>query len=205
MNMMNYDYDYRKEMYDDVLATIKEHDLSRFEDIEEFEEKLNEDLYIRDSVTGSASGSYFCNSYAAEAAICHNLDILEEAIEEFGCDWNDTFKCGAEWADVTIRCYLLGEIIAAVLEDSEFLEAWEEAHKIPVCSFIESYENSEYIEEGKRYYLGELLDGTENTEDILELESVYRSEVNTNIDFTVVSKNSEDILKTVVQITDIWR
>ena len=203
MNMMNYDY--RKEMYDDVLAAIKEHDLSQFEDIEEYEEKLNEDLYIQDTVTGNTSGSYFCNAYAAEEAICHNLDILEEAIEEFEYNWNDTFKYGAESADVVIRCYLLGEIIAAVLEDSEFLNAWEEAHKIPVCSFIESYENSKYIEEGKRYYLGELLDGTENTEDILELKSVYRSEVNTNIDFTVVSKDSENILKTVVQITDIWR
>lgn len=202
---MSMDYNYRDEMYNDVLEAVKEYDLFKFGDIEEFEEKLNEDLYIRDSVTGNASGSYFCNSYAAEAAICHNLDILEEAIEEFGCDWNDTFKCGAEWADVTIRCYLLGEIIAAVLEDSEFLEAWEETHKIPVCSFIESYENSEYIKEGKHYYLGELLDGTENTEDILELESVYREELNTNIDFTVVSKDSENILKTVVQITDIWR
>ena len=203
MNMMNYDY--RTEMYSDVLGAIKEYDLFKFGDIEEFEEKLNEDLYIRDSVTGNASGSYFFNTYTAEEAICHNLDMLEEAIEEFGCDWSTLFKDGAESADVLIRCYLLGEIIAAVLEDSEFLEAWEEAHKIPVCSFIESYENSEYIEEGKRYYLGELLDGTENTEDILELESMYRVEVNTNIDFTVVSKDSENILKTVVQITNIWR
>lgn len=202
---MSMDYNYRDEMYNDVLEAVKAYNLLRFDDIEEFTEKLNEDLYYNDNITGVASGSYFCNTYTAEEAICHNLDILEEAIEEFGCDWNDTFKYGAESADVTIRCYLLGEIIAAVLEDSEFLNAWEEAHKIPVCSFIESYENSEYIEEGKRYYLGELLDGTENTEDILELESVYREELNTNIDFTVVSKDSENILKTVVQITDIWR
>lgn len=202
---MSMDYNYRDEMYNDVLEAVKEYDLSQFEDIEEFREKLEEDSYVRDSVTGVASGSYFCNSYIAEEAICHNLDILVEAIEEFDYDWNTVFKYGAESADVVIRCYLLGEIIVAVLEDSEFLNAWEEAHKIPTCSFIESYENSEYIEEGKRYYLGELLDGTENTEDILELESVYRAEVNTNIDFTVVSKDSENILKTVVQITDIWR
>lgn len=202
---MSMDYNYRDEMYNDVLEAVKEYDLSQFNNIKEFREKLEEDSYVRDSVTGVASGSYFFNSYIAEEAICHNLDILAEAIEEFGYDWNTVFKYGAESADVVIRCYLLGEIIAAVLEDSEFLEAWEEVHKIPVCSFIESYENSEYIEEGKRYYLGELLDGTENTEDILELESVYRAEVNTNIDFTVVSKDSENILKTVVQITDIWR
>lgn len=202
---MSMGYNYRDEMYNDVLEAVKEYDLSQFEDIEECEEKLNENLYIQDTVTGNASGSYFCNAYAAEEAICHNLDILEEALEEFGEDWNDAFKYGAESADILIRCYLLGEIIADVLENEDFKGLWGEAHKVPTYSFIESYENTDCIEEDHTYYLGELLDGRENIESILECESVYHIDSNANIDFEIVLKDFDNLLKTVVKVTNIWR
>lgn len=57
---------------------------------------LDEELWTYDSVTGNASGSYFCNAWKAEEAICHNLDLLEEVAEEFGCpkDWR---KYSAEY------------------------------------------------------------------------------------------------------------
>ena len=39
-------------------------------------------------------------------------------MKEFGCEV-DLLEKGAEWADVTIRCYLLGQAIGEVLDDME--------------------------------------------------------------------------------------
>lgn len=83
------------------------------------EEKLNDELWTADSVTGNASGSYYYNSYKAEEALAHNWDLLAEALEEFGQDGTDVLKQGAEAMDVTIRCYLLGQAIAEALNELE--------------------------------------------------------------------------------------
>ena len=92
-----------------------------------WKKKLNDELWIEDSVTGNASGSYYCNAYKAEESIAHNLDLLEEALDEFGQNNINVIEKGAEWADVTIRCYLLGLAIYEVLDDLE--EDFDEAHK----------------------------------------------------------------------------
>ena len=116
-------YDYKDEMRTDILDAIDEkvsfegkplHEL--YEDKEEAYEKVYDDLWIDDSVTGNASGSYFFNTYKAEEALAHNLDLLAEALDEFGLE-TDAVKYGAEWCDVTIRCYLLSEVLGEVLED----------------------------------------------------------------------------------------
>ena len=88
-------------------------------------EHLNDVLWCEDSVTGNASGSYTFNTYQAEEYICHNLDILADALDEWGIDENP-FKKGAEWCDVTIRCYLLSEIIEMTLDGLEEEGAFEE-------------------------------------------------------------------------------
>lgn len=51
------------------------------------------------------------------------MDLLADALENFGCDV-DVFKKGAEWCDVTIRCYLLDQTIAEVLDDMEEENEW---------------------------------------------------------------------------------
>ena len=112
-------YDYLEAEKNDVLDYIKENiDFSSFEDIEELEEELNEELWSEDSVTGNASGSYTFNRYLAEEHIAHNLDLLGEALEAFGCDESSIEK-GAEWCDVTIRCYLLSSAISEALKEIE--------------------------------------------------------------------------------------
>ena len=121
--MTNYNY------LESIKADVKEYinneiTLKDFTDREELEQKLNDDLWVEDSVTGNASGSYYCNAWKAEEALAHNWDVLEEALAEFGCEGNPIEK-GAEWCDVTIRCYLLGQAIAEVLEEME--EELEEA------------------------------------------------------------------------------
>lgn len=121
-------YNYREAVKSDILDYINNNiDFKDFNDLGELEEYLNEKLWVEDSVTGNGSGSYYCNSYAAEEAICHNLDLLGEALDAFGVSC-DILKDGAEAADVTIRCYLLGECIAEALEEIEddFNKAHEE-------------------------------------------------------------------------------
>ncbi len=120
-------YDYKKAVKEDVLQYIRDEiDLSEFDAMEELEEYLNETLWTADSVTGNASGSYTFNTWKAEENLCHNLDLLTEALEEFGGSL-DILKDRAEAADVTIRCYLLPGAIAKVLE--EIKEEFEESHE----------------------------------------------------------------------------
>ena len=121
-NTMMY-YNYREAMKADILQYIRENYTAdeireKLEEREEWRAELDDDLWVADSVTGNASGSYFFSAWKAEEAIAHNWDLLEEAMREF-CDECNPIEKGAEWCDVTIRCYLLGECIAAVLDDLE--------------------------------------------------------------------------------------
>ena len=90
-----------------------------FTDREELEEIANDSLWADDSVTGNASGSYTFSTWQAEENLCHNMDELEEACNEFGQDIGEAVKQGAEYCDVTIRCYLLGQAISAALDELE--------------------------------------------------------------------------------------
>ena len=121
-------YDYREAIKNDIMDYIDDNiDFRDFEDLDELVEQLNDDLFIEDSVTGNASGSYTFNAYEVEENISHNLDLLGEALEEFGCGADYLINHGAEACDVTIRCYLLSECIAEVIEEIEedFIEIKE--------------------------------------------------------------------------------
>lgn len=99
-----------------ILENLKYWD---FSNRDELEEKANDDLWVDDSVTGNASGSYTFSTWQAEENLCHNMDELEEACDEFGQDIGEAVKQGAEYCDVTIRCYLLGQAISAALDELE--------------------------------------------------------------------------------------
>nr|DAH33070.1 MAG TPA: hypothetical protein [Caudoviricetes sp.] len=121
------EYNYREAIKDDVLEYINNEIIFEdFDTLEDLEEHLNDVLFVEDSVTGNASGSYTFDAYEAEENICHNLDLLADALDELGggCD---VLRDGAEAADVTIRCYLLGECIADALEEIE--ADFNEAHE----------------------------------------------------------------------------
>lgn len=118
-------YDYRQAVRDDILDYIKEHNIQVTDNNrEEVEEFLYDTLFVEDSVTGNASGSYTFNAWKAEEYLCHNLDLLAEAIDEFGADAGTYKDCieSAETADVTIRCYLLTECLSSVLDELEVEE-----------------------------------------------------------------------------------
>lgn len=111
-------YDYHSAVKNDVAEyirdNIKHYD---FIDIDDLATQLEEDLWVCDSVTGNASGSYTFNAWKAEEYIAHNWGLLKEAVWEFGCDTENILDKGAEWCDVTIRCYLLNTAIYEVLEE----------------------------------------------------------------------------------------
>ena len=106
-------YDYYENVKEDVKNWVKEN----YNNIEEVNrDNLYDVLFIEDSVTGNASGSYYFNIWESEEALCHNMDLLVEALEEFGCNL-DYLELGAEYCDVTIRCYVLGQVIDKALEE----------------------------------------------------------------------------------------
>lgn len=115
-------YDYEHEVRSDLKQWLKD-EYFPYKGIESADDMTRrardyayDDAFVEDAVTGNASGSYFCNSWKAEEAVCHNLDLLREAIEEFGGDIGKAME-SAESADVTIRCYILGQV---------FDEVWDE-------------------------------------------------------------------------------
>lgn len=113
-------YDYREHVTADILEYIRDNvNLNEWKGRrDELEEELCDELWIADSVTGNASGSYYCNSWKAEEALSHNWDLLADALDEFGGD-RDILRQGPEACDVTIRCYLLGECLAEALDELE--------------------------------------------------------------------------------------
>lgn len=123
--MMNYNY--LETMKEDIRDYIINDSELSIDDLiynrSELEEKLNEDLWAYDGITGNASGSYTFNSYKAKEYVLDNMDLLEEMCNEFCIDAETIgkkFLDGAwEWMDVSIRCYLLGQAISEVLDDIE--------------------------------------------------------------------------------------
>ena len=121
-------YDYLSSVKENVKSWINDNDewkadyadengkWLRDDNRDDIEEDLNDRLFIEDSVTGNGSGSYTFNTWQAEEYLCHNLDLLAEACNEFG-GGVDVLKDGAEACDVTIRCYLLSQAISEVLDE----------------------------------------------------------------------------------------
>lgn len=121
--MTRTNYNYMEAMKQDIKAYLEDEFECRYSEMDhdELEQELYDDLWINDSVTGNASGSYtFCRATAKEYVI-DNMEICKEAIDEFCVDANtvaDKFLSEDwEYFDVTIRCYLLGSAIAEVLDE----------------------------------------------------------------------------------------
>ena len=91
------------------------------QDREEVEERLNDDFWIDDSITGNGSGSFTFNREEAKENVLADTDTLLNACTEFCVD---TRTIGEkflnedwEWMDVTCRCYVLAQAIAEVLDE----------------------------------------------------------------------------------------
>lgn len=117
-----FNYDYTEAMKEDIRDYLNENSII-ITDVSAQYDDLYDDLWVCDSVTGNASGSYTFSSNTAKEYVLDNMDLLEEAAKEFCLD-NDTIAekflsdCW-EYFDVTIRCYLLGQVLSEVLDDEE--------------------------------------------------------------------------------------
>lgn len=114
-------YDYYSAVKEDVKnVVVNEYNYIEElkKDREEFEQRLYDELWVNDSVTGNSSGSYTFNAWQAEENICHNMDLLKEACDGFNTDLADIIE-SAESCDVTIRCYLLSQSISEILDELE--------------------------------------------------------------------------------------
>lgn len=122
-NNLNYikmkTYNYLECVKEDVRNYIEENKIVvTSSNREEVEQELNDTLFVNDSVTGNASGSYTFSTWQAEENLCHNFELLTDALEELGYDLS-YLKKGVESCDVVIRCYLLGQAISEVLDEIE--------------------------------------------------------------------------------------
>ena len=100
--------EYKKEVENDVLEYAAE--MTGYCDSIE---KFRDDAFLSDSVTGNASGSYYCNAWKAQEAIGGLIwsEELLDIFREFGEDKIPVEK-GPEYIDVTIRCYLVDQVIS---------------------------------------------------------------------------------------------
>lgn len=123
-------YDYHDAVLTDVIQYIMDEEPERdCLDRDELEEKLNDELWTVDSVTGNGSGSYTFSREEAKHNVSCNVDLVREMAEEFCVEKRDLAQHFLdedwEWFDVSIRCYLLGWAIhyaMDLLQDGLFYE-----------------------------------------------------------------------------------
>ena len=111
-------YNYLENVKKDVRNFIEENKNYLPDNREEIEDQLNDMLQNDDTITGNETGSYFRDTDRAAEALAFNWDLLKEALDEFG--YGEEFnpiKKGEDWCDVIIRCYLLPQAIAEVLDE----------------------------------------------------------------------------------------
>lgn len=118
------EYRYHEAVTADVIDYIRENiNAADFENREELAERLNDDLWIDDGVTGNASGSYTFNAHKAKEYVFADPDAVAEALKEFCVDAETIaekfLSQNWEYFDVTARCFCLGSAIEAALDELE--------------------------------------------------------------------------------------
>ena len=124
------DYNYLEAVKNDVLQYINDEvDLSEYDDRDDLEQQLNDDLWVEDSVTGNGSGSYTSDREKAKQYVLDSgFDGLEDMVSEFDIDAEELGRrlesSDWEWFDVSLRCYWLGQAISEALD-----EVWEDTEE----------------------------------------------------------------------------
>lgn len=110
-------YDYKEEMVDELESMLKDSDIefdgkNRGEAYEELQ-----DLAFDRDLTGSRTGSYFCNELKSEYALLGNFDLVQDALDEFGMESVDSPDLlTGEHLDILVREHLLPQVIDDVLD-----------------------------------------------------------------------------------------
>lgn len=121
-------YDYREAMVKDIKQYINDNymqpepDMSR----EEYVEKLNDELWDVDEITGNGP-YYYASEEECAGYVGYGLSDLVDALEEFGFEMTSQMKerftgSPACYMDCTIRCYLLYECIERAVDELGYFE-----------------------------------------------------------------------------------
>ena len=120
------EYDYYVEVMNDIECWMDNNnfDLHTFSEREEAAEYLHDELWAEDSITGNGPNGY-ASEKECEEFLCHNLDLIIEAIDTYGISTSDlraqyTVKKLARYLDCLVRLYVLPNAIEGALI------AWEE-------------------------------------------------------------------------------
>lgn len=115
-------YDYLAVETQDVIDYINSDiNLADYESREDAEEQLHDLLWDYDNVTGGGIGTYTFGQWEAEENLAHNWDLISEMLTGFGEPRDvNPFEKGAEWCDMSIRCYLLPQAISNALDEIDY-------------------------------------------------------------------------------------
>lgn len=119
-------YSYLNATIDNVRRYIMDNDITPADydyDRDEMESALNDDMFISDSITGNASGSYTFNRYAAMENVLGDFDTVRGALWELGYESDAVGKMflDEDWEalDVIARCSVLGAALSDILDEME--------------------------------------------------------------------------------------
>ena len=122
-NKYNYEEAVLEDVKEAILENLRRGEYVDYDDLEDAQDEIQEDLWADDGVTGNASGSYTFSTFMAELYLVGNGDLYDEALREFDGEYDSS----PEARDVTIRCHLLGSAISEALASEDIIAAFEEA------------------------------------------------------------------------------
>ena len=130
-------YNYLAAMKDDIREYIDDNGLADEYSgrLDELEEKLPDELWTVDSVTGNGSGSYTFNSCKAKEYIdgdSNAEEYIRELIDEYCLDAKTVAEHIFDWEywDVSIRCYMLYTAVSEVIEELKEEEEEKETEEV---------------------------------------------------------------------------
>ena len=114
-------YDYKQAIREDIKEYIKLNDIAREPDEtdEQYAERLEDELWTVVEVTGNGP-YYYKSELECGEMLAFNLDLFFLVADEWGLDLHDEKLRTepAQYMDAVIRCYLLRECIAEVIEEA---------------------------------------------------------------------------------------
>ena len=118
-------YNYLEAMVEDITKWMEYNhfDISEYDDSEEVHAYLYDELWDKDEITGNGEMGY-ATRVDYENFLCHNWDLLIDAIQDFYVDMNDIINllekkdvtAILQYCDTLIRLNLLPEAIEMALD-----------------------------------------------------------------------------------------
>lgn len=116
MKNFNYSEDVKESVINFIQDEIDKLDFLESIKKQNFYDCYYDDLFIDDSITGNASGSYYCNTMKAKESCLSDIETIEDAVNDSFIDMNKHF---GEWEyiDVSARCYVLSSVLSEIESD----------------------------------------------------------------------------------------